>query len=188
MPTIKENARGTVNTLVFSIFLTDYSLNNRDMAENKEYEVSSKVNETATRCIKYPSPKMSETLQFTKKQKFTKKQLMQEVSTAISHKHRRWHPFSASGGALTSPPRDLVERHKEEVERRAAIAAEKKRDHLPENIVNLKDLADGTWLSKSQKAKALERKELFAQVKKEKMIKDREVIKSTLQMHGITYS
>lgn len=114
---------------------------------------------------------MSDILQFTKKQK-----LIQEVSRAVSYKDRQCHPLGGKDGALTSPPRILVEQHKEEAERRVIIAAEKKRDHLPENIVNLRDLADGTWLSKNQKARALKRKELLIQAKKKKT-KDREVIR-----------
>lgn len=138
----------------------------------KECENSSKAYETVARHIEYPPPKMSKTLKFTEKKKLT-----QEISTSVPYKHRRWHPFGASDGALTSPPRDLVQRYKEEAERRAAIAAEKKYDSLPENIVNLRDLADGTWLYKSQKARALKRKELFAEIKKKRTPKERKVIR-----------
>lgn len=76
-------------------------------------------------------------------------------------KPRLWYPLSADK-MLETPPRNLIERHNKEVQRRAAAAVEKKRDSLPENIVSLKDLADGTWLQKkSRKAKVLKRKELF---------------------------
>lgn len=74
----------------------------------------------------------------------------------------RWHPFGVDG-KLVSPPRVFVERHNEEVQRRAI--AERKRDALPENIVSLRDLADGTWLhrKKSRKAKILKKRELSVQ-------------------------
>lgn len=64
---------------------------------------------------------------------------------------------------LAAPPRILIERHNEEVQRRVA-ATEKKRTSLPENIVSLRDLADGTWLRKKRhKAKALKKRELSIQ-------------------------
>ncbi|KYN33583.1 Dynein heavy chain 3, axonemal [Trachymyrmex septentrionalis] len=70
----------------------------------------------------------------------------------------RWHPFGIDG-MLVSPPRIFIERHNEEVKRRAAALA--KKDTLPENIVNLRDLLDDTWLRKKhQKARILKEKEL----------------------------
>lgn len=89
-------------------------------------------------------------------------------------KPARWHPFGADG-VLVSPPRGFIERHNEEVKRRTAAMAEKKRDSLPENIVSLKDLADDTWLrKKGRKARILMKKELS--VRKERITKlDREV-------------
>lgn len=75
-------------------------------------------------------------------------------------KPARWHPFGTEG-VLASPPRVFVERHNEEVKRKTAAMAEKRRDSLPENIVSLKDLADDTWLrKKSRKARILMKKEL----------------------------
>ncbi|EZA46954.1 Dynein heavy chain 3, axonemal [Ooceraea biroi] len=75
----------------------------------------------------------------------------------------RWHPFGVDG-KLVNPPRVFIELHNEEVKRKAAVAAEKKRDALPENIVSLRDLADGTWLrKKSRKAKILKKRELSIQ-------------------------
>lgn len=89
-------------------------------------------------------------------------------------KPARWHPFGTDG-VLVSPPRVFIEQHNEEIKRR--IAAERKRDALPENIVSLKDLADDMWLRKRRrKARALMTKELS--VRKGKIIKrklDREV-------------
>ncbi|KAG5305945.1 DYH3 protein, partial [Pseudoatta argentina] len=72
----------------------------------------------------------------------------------------RWHPFGIDG-MLVSPPRIFIERHNEEVKRRAAALAEKECDTLPKNIVNLRDLMDDTWLRKKhQKARILKEKEL----------------------------
>ncbi|XP_025152566.1 dynein heavy chain 3, axonemal [Harpegnathos saltator] len=146
------------------------------MTEKKKYGTSTKVNETVVKYTEYSSLKMAKTLletQLTKEQN-----LLQEVSTTIAPcKYQRWNPFGTSDGALTNPPRELVERQKEEAERRAIIAAKKKRDSLPENIVNLKDLANGTWLKKSQKARALKRKELSAQIKKKRITTDRKIVR-----------
>lgn len=98
-------------------------------------------------------------------------------STKCVMKPGLWHPFGADG-VLTSPPRIFIEQHNEEVKRRAAAIAEKERDSLPENIVNLKDLVDSTWLrKKSEKTKALKRKEL-EKVRTTKRKPDREVIRT----------
>ncbi|XP_018046945.1 PREDICTED: dynein heavy chain 3, axonemal [Atta colombica] len=70
----------------------------------------------------------------------------------------RWHPFGIDG-VLVSPPRSFIERHNEEVKRRAAALA--KKECVPKNIVNLRDLLDDTWLRKKrQKARILKEKEL----------------------------
>jgi len=86
-----------------------------------------------------------------------------------------WHPFGIDG-TLVDPPRIFIERHNEEVKRRAA---EKEYGALP-NIVNLRDLADGTWLrKKSRKAKIQKKRELAIQkgrITKRKL--EREVMKN----------
>jgi len=70
----------------------------------------------------------------------------------------RWHPFGIDG-VLVSPPHSFIERHNEEVKRRAAALA--KKECVPKNIVNLRDLLDDTWLRKKrQKARILKEKEL----------------------------
>lgn len=97
------------------------------------------------------------------------------ILTKRDVKPARWHPFGTDG-VLVNPPRVFIERHNEEVKRR--IAAEKKRDSLPENIVSLKDLADDIWLRKrSRKARALMKKELFVRKEKMKRKLDRKVMK-----------
>lgn len=100
-------------------------------------------------------------------------------------KPARWHPFA--DGALVNPPRNLVERHNEELKRRIAAMEEKKRDSLPENIVSLKDLADDTWLrKKSRKARILMKKELS--IRKEKITTqkpDREVMRNSFYITRI---
>lgn len=101
------------------------------------------------------------------------------ILTKRKIKPAQWYPLSADK-ILATPPRILIERHNKEVQQRVAAAAEKKCDSLPENIVSLKDLADGTWLQKkSRKARALKRKELYihkGRTMKKKL--DREVIRN----------
>ncbi|GAB1862505.1 Dynein heavy chain 3, axonemal [Camponotus japonicus] len=99
------------------------------------------------------------------------------ILTKRKIKPAQWYPLSADK-ILATPPRILIERHNKEVQQRVAAAAEKKCDSLPENIVSLKDLADGTWLQKkSRKARALKRKELYihkGRTMKKKL--DREIV------------
>lgn len=98
------------------------------------------------------------------------------IVTKREVKPARWYPLSADKVPAT-PPRTLIEQHNKEVQRKTAAATEKKRGSLPENIISLRDLADGTWLrKKSRKAKALKKKELSIheeRIAKRKM--DREV-------------
>lgn len=147
------------------------------MAEKKKIRLS-KVNVTVAGHTDYPSTGVPGTLSFAKEQKLIKESIDSLIKT-IPYKHcvkptdddvstfaltkrdmEQWHPLDADG-VLRNPPRVLIEQHNEEVKRRAAAAAEKERDSLPENIVSLKELVDSTWLrKKSEKAKALKRKEL----------------------------
>lgn len=182
------------------------------MAEERKTCTSSGEINTARR-DDYSSPKMSETLQSTEEHKliqdsswtkvvpykhwhvytkpsdsigsiFTPSAYHLRIRALTQHAVKSRHPFGIDNGALVDPPRVLVERHNEEVKRKAAIAAAKIHDALPDNIVNLKDLADDTWLQKkSLKAKALKRKELSVQSKKGKITKrrlDQEVITTFL--------
>lgn len=161
------------------------------MAEGKETcGTSGKINVTAER-KDHPWPETSKALQLAEKQKLIQESSWTKtvpykhwhsyvkptdsigsIFTPDMHTYRtrtltrrgvkpaRWHPFGTDG-VLVSPPRIFIERHNEEVKRRTAATAEKKRDSLPENIVSLRDLADDTWLQKkSQKARILMKKEL----------------------------
>lgn len=92
-------------------------------------------------------------------------------------KPTRWHPFGTDG-VLTSPPRAFIERHNEEVNRKIAAMAEKRRDSLPENIVSLRDLVDDTWLQKKRRNVRILKKELS--IRKGRISKrksDREVMR-----------
>lgn len=97
------------------------------------------------------------------------------ILTKRGVKPARWHPFGADG-VLANPPRFFIERHNEEVKRKFAAMAEKRRDSLPENIVSLRDLADDTWLrKKSLNARILMKKELSIRKRKIKRKPDRKV-------------
>ncbi|XP_011870087.1 PREDICTED: uncharacterized protein LOC105563255 [Vollenhovia emeryi] len=177
------------------------------MAERKDTcETSGKINIMAEH-EDYPSPGTSEALQLAQKQKLIQESSWTKavpynhwhsyvkptdsigsIFTPGVHAYRtriltkrgvkpaRWHPFGADG-VLAGPPHAFVERHNEEIKRRKAATAEKRRDSLPENIVSLRDLADDTWLQKkSRKARVLMKKELSARKKRiTKRESDREV-------------
>lgn len=161
------------------------------MAEEKEIcGTLDKVNATVAQHVDYSLPGTSKALQFEKKPKLIQESSWTKtvpykhwhsyvkptdsigsIFTPGAYHHRarilkrevkpaQWYPLSADK-VLATPPRILIERHNKEVQRRVVAAAEKKRDSLPENIVSLRDLADGTWLrKKSRKGRALKRKEL----------------------------
>ncbi|KMQ95743.1 dynein heavy chain axonemal [Lasius niger] len=183
-------------------------LSDKDMAEKEETCGNlNKVNATVADHADYSSPETSKALQFVKKPKLIQESSWTKT-VSYKHWHSyvkptdsigsiftpgaypyqarsltkrevkpaRWYPLSADK-VLAAPPRILIERHNKEIQRRAA-AAEKKRDSLPENIVSLRDLADGTWLrKKSRKARDLKRKELSiheGRITKKKL--DREIV------------
>lgn len=158
--------------------------------EKKICGTSDKLNTTVAQRMDYLLPETSKALQFEKKPKLIQESSWTKtipykhwhnyvkptdsigsIFTPSVYHHRariltkskikpaQWYPLSADK-ILTTPPRILIERHNKEVQRRVAAAVEKKRDSLPENIVNLKDLADGTWLQKKSQARVLKRKKL----------------------------
>jgi len=159
-----------------------------EMAEGKEIcRTSSKINVIAEH-KDYPSP--SKMLQLAEKQKFIQESpwtrlvpykqwhsyvkptdsigsiftpgiCAYRVRTLI--KKRSVKPTRHLFGTdevLTSPPRVFIERHNEEVNRKIAAMAEKRRGSLPENIVSLKDLIDDTWLQKKRRNVRILKKEL----------------------------
>lgn len=150
--------------------------------EKKEGETSSQINVPVAKHVDHSSPEVLGT--FIKKQRLIQEHSWTKT-VPYKHWHIYAKPSESIGsiyapdvyplrtGTLTKrvvksqshlftvddgPPRILVERHNEETKRKAAIAAEKKRDDLPENVVNLKDLANST--------KALRWKELSIRRKK----------------------
>lgn len=178
------------------------------MAEEKETcRTSNKINVIAEH-KDYPSPGTSKALQLAEKKKlvqespwtrlvpykhwhsyvkptdsigsiFTPGICAYRVKTLSKRgvKPTRWHPFGADG-ILTNPPRAFIEQHNEEVNRKIAAMAEKKRDSLPENIVSLRNLADDTWLQKKRRNARILKKELS--IRKGRITKrksDREVMR-----------
>lgn len=76
---------------------------------------------------------------------------------------------------LRMPPREYVELHKEERQRKITRKFKQEQNILPENIVNLKDLADGTWSRRKAEKKAnqdIKNKELLKEQKKDKLKKN----------------
>lgn len=179
--------------------------------EKKVCGTSDQINVTVARHADHLSPEISETLSLPKKQRLLQERswtrtvpfkhwhVYVKPSDSVGSIYTpgtyhlqtgaltkrvvkpRCRLFTVDDGMLAGPPRFLVERHNEEAERKAAVTAEKKRDGLPENIVNLKDLADSTWLrEKNLKKRALRWKELSIRDKKGRITKkklDREVMR-----------
>lgn len=174
------------------------------MAEGKEICGSSgKINVIAEQ-KDYPSPGTSKSLQLAEKQKLIQESswtktvpykywhsyvkptdsigsiftpdihVYRRILTKRGIKPARWHPFGADG-VLVNPPRFFIERYNEEVKRKFAAKAEKRRDSLPENIVSLRDLADDTWLRKKRNARILMKKELSIRKRRIKRKPDRKV-------------
>lgn len=176
------------------------------MAEEETCESSDKINIIAEH-KDYPTPGTSKALQLEEKPKLIQesswtrtlpyphshsyvKPTDSKDSSFTSSIHRyqtrtfakrnvkpaRWHPFGADG-ILKNPPRVFIEQYNKELEQKIAVAAEKRHDSLPENIVSLRDLVDDTWLRKKrQKTKILKKEELS--IRKGRIIKresDREV-------------
>ncbi|KAI4500182.1 hypothetical protein M0802_004599 [Mischocyttarus mexicanus] len=89
---------------------------------------------------------------------------------------------------LRMPPREYVEFYKEEIRRKRAEKddeeEEEGRNILPDNIINLKDLADGTWSHKKAEKEAnrdIRNKELLNKRRKDKLkrkISEEEIMRS----------
>lgn len=157
--------------------------------EKKTCETLEKINATIAQHVDYLLPGTSKALQFEKKPKliqessWTKTVPYKHWHTYVKptdsigsiftpeayHRPRilkrevklaQWYPLSTDK-MLAAPPFILIERYNKEVQQKTVATTEKKHDSLPENIVSLRDLADGTWLrKKSRKRRALKRKEL----------------------------
>lgn len=83
-----------------------------------------------------------------------------------------WHPFQPDG-KLKYPPTECVKAYYEEV---ANIDSKKSKrlKVVPDNIINLKDLANGSWARKKiekQKAQICEREERIKRKRRDRMAK-----------------
>ncbi|XP_015175416.1 PREDICTED: dynein heavy chain 3, axonemal [Polistes dominula] len=82
-------------------------------------------------------------------------------------------PFGVEN-KLRMPPREYIEFYKEEKRRKRVGKDEEEQHFLSDNIINLKDLADGTWLHKKAKKEAnqnIQNKELLMKKRKDKLKK-----------------